>query len=159
MIRIAKDCAEVAGVLAHEMGHVVERHAVEQAEAQKTGHWLSRLLFGESDGGGTAEALFNVMQGTAFSRRDESEADAVAVRIAGESGYDPEGLVRFLERAAGGGETDFFDTHPATPERREHVAEVIADLYPGGPPDGRDCPRLAGRLETVQARLSRRSRR
>jgi predicted Zn-dependent protease len=159
MILVAKDCAEVAGVLAHEIGHVVERHAVEAAEAEKAGNWLSRLVFGGGDGGGAASALFNVMQGTAFNRRDESEADAVAVRVAGESGYDPSGVVRFLERAAGGGKTDFFDTHPATPERSAHVAEVIADLWPGGAPDGRECPKLAGRLETVQARLARRSRR
>ncbi len=159
MLLVSKDCAEVAGVLAHEIGHVVERHAVEQAEAQRAGNWLSRLFFGGGDEGGAASAVFQVMQGTAFNRRDESEADAVAVRIAGDSGYDPEGVVRFLERAAGGGQTGFFDSHPATPERRAHVAEVIGDLYPGGPPAGRDCPTLAGPLEPVQARLAGRRRR
>jgi predicted Zn-dependent protease len=153
----AHDCAEIAGVLAHEMGHVVERHAMERLAAAKTGHWLTRMFLGSGTGGDVAEAAFAVMQGTAFSRRDEAEADAVGVRIAGGAGYDPHGVARFLERAAGGGRSaSFFDSHPATAERAAAIDGIIAAEFPA--PAGVACPVEARPLAAIQEELRRRAR-
>ncbi len=130
LIALANDKAELASVLAHEMGHVIARHAAireDQArQAALISHVVSDVL---SDPQMGAMALAkSKLTLAAFSRAQEFEADGIGVGISARAGFDPFGASRFLAdmqhnadlKAAGSGEArapDFLTTHPATPER------------------------------------------
>jgi predicted Zn-dependent protease len=112
----------LAGVMAHEVGHVASRHHTEMMERQMTGSLLIGMLFE----GKTRDiaGIFGNLYALKWSRKDEYEADRVGVRLAAKAGYDPHGLVRFLEllqsRYGGGsrsGPSSWLATHPATSER------------------------------------------
>lgn len=117
---------EVAGVLAHELGHVAGRHA----EAQLIRATGLQLLFSAATGGGggdtigTAAGLATILQ---YSREAERQADAFAQATLEAAAIDPLGLKRFFERilkdegqSEGGvfGKIgSIFSTHPGTGER------------------------------------------
>jgi len=134
LVALANDKSELASVLAHEMGHVIARHAdirEDQArQAALVSHVVSDVL---SDPQVGALALAKSKLALAsFSRAQEFEADGIGVGIAARAGYDPYGAVRFLndmqrfaELKTGGDTdpraTDFLATHPATPERVQNA--------------------------------------
>ena len=130
LIALANDKAELASVLAHEMGHVIARHAAireDQArQAALISHVVSDVL-SDPQMGALALAKSKLTL-TAFSRAQEFEADGIGVGISARAGFDPFGAARFLSdmqrnadlKPAGSAETrapDFLTTHPATPER------------------------------------------
>jgi len=131
LIALANDKAELASVLAHEMGHVIARHAAireDQArQAALIGHVVSDVL-SDPQMGALALAKSKLTLAS-FSRAQEFEADGIGVGISARAGFDPFGASRFLNAmqrntdlkpAAGNAEArapDFLVTHPATPER------------------------------------------
>jgi predicted Zn-dependent protease len=129
LIALANDKAELASVLAHEMGHVIARHAAireDQArQAALISHVVSDVL---SDPQMGAMALAkSKLTLAAFSRQQEFEADGIGVGISARAGFDPYGASRFLadmqrnaDLKTAGSENrapDFLTTHPATPDR------------------------------------------
>jgi predicted Zn-dependent protease len=159
----ARNVSELAGVIAHEVGHVVRHHVTQNYERQQTTGALYRLgvLTAALLGGGFAAGIANLGGGLAaatyvnsFSREAENEADAFAVEILPRAGYDPQGLVDFFQTLindgeGGGGVPSFLSSHPATAERIEHTSALIAAL-----PD-RQGLRVDddGRLEIIQRRI------
>jgi predicted Zn-dependent protease len=135
LIALANDRAELASVLAHEMGHVIARHAAireDQArQAALISHVVSDVL---SDPQMGALALAKSKLALAsFSRAQEFEADGIGVGISARAGFDPFGAARFLTdmqhnadvRRSGPREpvqtVDFLSNHPATPERVQNA--------------------------------------
>jgi predicted Zn-dependent protease len=131
LIALANDKSELASVLAHEMGHVIARHAEireEQArDAAVASHALSDVV---KDPQMTALALAKSKLTLAtFSRAQEFEADGIGVGIAARAGFDPFGAARMLtdlqrnadlkspNAASDIHATDFLSSHPATPDR------------------------------------------
>jgi predicted Zn-dependent protease len=132
---------EVAGVLAHEMAHVVERHAVRRVGAATP----FAVLFGVPSGvlgmvspslGGIVGGAGRVVSGLTlapYSREQELEADRVGSALAARAGWNPGALAEFLgtlersETLAGGASrrSSFFATHPSTPDRVAHL-EALA---------------------------------
>jgi predicted Zn-dependent protease len=133
LISLANDTSELASVLAHEMSHVIARHAaMREDEASKVA--LVTRVFTDlgSDPETSALALAkSKIKLASFSRAQELEADGIGVGMAARAGYDPYGAVRFLssmgrnaELKANPGQShidprspDFLSSHPATPER------------------------------------------
>src|SRR5215468_163341 len=128
---------ELAGVLGHEMAHVLERHAARRVGAATP----FALLFGIPAGilgavsptlggivGGTGELASGVVLAS-YSRDQERDADKHGIVLAAGAGWDPVGLASFLhtlerEEALAGNDPNrrsFFATQPATPERVENV--------------------------------------
>jgi predicted Zn-dependent protease len=158
-----RDEAELAGVLGHEIGHVVGRHSAEQlAKAQ-----LTQALVGaagvaasseDSDGRQAAAvaAVVGQLVSMRFGRKDELEADRFGVRFMGETGYDPHALVEVMqilaEASGGSSRPDFLSTHPDPGNRAAEIEAEIARLYPGGVPGGlaRGDP---SRFAALKARL------
>src|SRR5919201_3103244 len=134
---------EVAGVLAHEMAHVLERHAVKRVGAATP----LAVLFGVPSGilgmvspslGGIVGGAGRVVSGLAlapYSREQELEADRIGVALAARAGWAPTalgGLLGTLERAealsGGSAKRSFFATHPSTPDRVAKIGAVTGAL-------------------------------
>jgi predicted Zn-dependent protease len=155
---------EVAGVLAHEMAHVTQRHAVHRVGAATP----LAVLFGVPGGilgmvsptlGGIVNGAGRVVSGLAlapYTREQEHDADRVGIELAARAGWDPKALADFLatlERAdAVAGATSkgssFFATHPSTPDRVTRI-ETTARSTSRGPaaPIAGSRAALLGRLE------------
>jgi len=157
----ARNVSELAGVLAHEIGHVALRHVAENYERQRTASTLHRLGVYTAAilGGQIAAGAANLGGGLAtlavlnsFGREAEREADAFALEILPRAGIHPVGLVAFLallSREGGAGVPGFLASHPAPEDRLEDAREKIEDLDL--------APHLrtedGGRLEIIQQRI------
>ncbi|MDI3469234.1 MAG: putative Zn-dependent protease [Pseudolabrys sp.] len=160
LIALADDRAELAAVLAHEMGHVIARHAqIREQQARQTAMLaaVANDVLKDPEVGALALAKSKLTLAS-FSRAQEFEADALGIGISSRAGFDPYGAVRFLsdmqrfaELKTPGGEadpraTDFLATHPATPERVQN-AQANARQY-GTPGTGeRDRADFLGAID------------
>ena len=139
VIERSDNLAELAGVVAHEIGHVEERHGAEQIErAQKAnlGLNVAYILLGRAPGqleqAGIQIAGSAVFAG--YSREAENEADAVAVRLLARNRIDPTGLLTFFKELLSDSERNpsqleqWFSTHPLTEERIANVRLEINRL-------------------------------
>jgi len=153
LVALANDESELASVLAHEMGHVIARHAAIREEQAKQAALVGRVVsdvISDPEVGALALAKSKLALAS-FSRAQEFEADAIGIGIAARAGYDPYGAVRFLTSMEHNSELkpqqsgaidprapDFLSSHPATPER---VSNALANArqYSGpGTAGGRD---------------------
>src|SRR5687768_9141010 len=142
LMRLLKSEAELAGVLGHEIGHVIGRHSSERlAKQQLTQGLLGALVVGSGDYT-TAQIgqVVGSMITMSYGRDDELESDAYGIRIMAEAGYDPRAMIRVMEvlaKASGGSrQPDFFSTHPAPENRAERIKQEIAKRFPKGVPEG-----------------------
>jgi beta-barrel assembly-enhancing protease len=152
LIERAAQLDELAGVLGHEIGHVVQRHSVRQMEKQtKTGVAVElgcRLT--DLCSNDVARAAIQVGGAALFarySRHDEAEADSQAVQLMVDAGIDPNGIpalfTRLLEerRRSPARIEVFFASHPLEEERIVATEREIAALGPSMPKDlRRDDP-------------------
>jgi len=136
LIEAAGNEDELAAVVGHEIGHGVARHGTERLSQQYGLSVLAGVVLGE-DPGIVSEIVAQVVAAGAvaqFSREQEFEADELGVRHMAAAGYDPQGMVNFLERLVEMAQRDpgtverFFATHPATEERIEAVEGQIEEI-------------------------------
>ena len=134
---------QLAGVLGHEIGHVVARHSAERmAQNQLTQGITGAVLV--ASGGGMGEAQLAMMIGNMvnmkYGREDELQSDELGVRFMSEAGYDPRaliGVMKILNEASGGqAPPEFMSTHPSTPNRVATIQAAIDALFPDGVPPG-----------------------
>ena len=135
------DEAELAGVLGHETGHVVERHSAQQVEQSQLGQRLTTAVAVGSQNGYRDAALAGVVNQLTqlhFSRGDESEADTEGVRFMAQAGYDPRAMLdvmRVLQaQAKGGRQPEFLVTHPYPESRMAAIDQQLRHDYPQGIP-------------------------
>jgi predicted Zn-dependent protease len=142
LLRQLKTEGELAGVLGHEIGHVIARHSSERlAKQQLTQGLLSALVVGSGDyNAAQVGQLVGSMINMKYGREDELESDALGVRIAVEAGYDPRAMVRVMEvlakASSGSRQPEFFSTHPAPENRSAKIQEAIGKQFPNGIPAG-----------------------
>ncbi len=143
---------ELAGVLAHEVAHVTQRHiarAIHASQRQSImttaimlGAILAGVVSGDAD---AAQAGMVVAQGTAaqqqinFTRSNEYEADRIGIRAMGDAGFDPHGMATFFEVMSRQSPADldmrvpeFLRTHPVTTQRIAEARNRARD-YPRRP--------------------------
>lgn len=126
--------AELAGVMAHEAGHVVARHAARSLVAQNGLQAVAALATGSNPGLLAQLTTGIATQGLLLkhSRADETEADEFGARYAAAAGYDPHAFVTFfgrLQQQEGSvpGVLTYLSDHPATSERIAHLNQYIAN--------------------------------
>ena len=141
LIERSERLAELAGVVAHEIGHVEARHGVEQmqrAQAANAGYAVATILLGQEPEGAAGAAVQVGAQAyfAHHSREDELEADSIGVRLVRDVGIDPRGIVSFFQKLIEDRERapstleQWFSTHPLTEERIDDVRALIAELPP-----------------------------
>jgi predicted Zn-dependent protease len=161
LIERAQNMSQLAGVLAHEIGHVTRRHSVEQmqqAQGANIGVTLACTLTGACGGAGT-QAAINV-GGSAlfakFSRSDEAEADAEAVATTIRAGISPNGIpgmfrILLAERQRNPGALEgFFLTHPLAEDRITSTEALIATYSAA---ELRNLASDASAFQTIRRRL------
>ena len=132
----------IAGVLGHEIAHVVARHGAERASKMQLTQGLTMAAILGAGGGGENSARVAQMLGglinMKFGRDQESESDRLGVRYMAQAGYDPRSLIKVMQvlKSAAGGrkQPEFFSTHPNPENRIELIKESIKRLFPDGVP-------------------------
>jgi predicted Zn-dependent protease len=140
-LRLSDNEAELASVLAHELGHAAARHATRQQTRSDmiSVATIPMVLFGGWTGllARQATTLAGPMAMFHFSRAFESEADLLGIQYLWKTGYDPNASVDMFERvesterAHPGTVSKLFRTHPLTGERIEKTQKNIDELLPG----------------------------
>lgn len=144
MITMVESEGELAGVMAHEMGHVWRRHMARRLEksapvnAATLAGMLAGLVLGAAVGApqlGQAVTMGSIAGGIqkqlAFSREDEREADWAGFKVMTAAGYPPEEMEKSfqriwrLERTLGGDTPTYLRTHPTGPQRMEALANLV----------------------------------
>jgi len=123
--------AQLAGVLGHEVGHVIHRHGAQQMAKQKFGQALVSAVgvgAGEQSAVQIAQ-MVNQFKQLSYGRDDELESDDYGMRLMIEVGYDPSemiGVMEILKAATGGAgrQQEWAQTHPA-PESRIEAIKVF----------------------------------
>ena len=139
---------ELAGVLAHEVGHVLGRHSAERIAKQQLTQGLTGALVlstydpDNPNSAGTAQMamLIGSLINLRYGREDELESDRLGVKLMTEAGYDPRSLIRVMDVLAssreGGGAPEFLSTHPDPGNRKQRIEAAIAAEFPNGLPSG-----------------------
>lgn len=138
LIGEADNAGELAGVMAHEIAHGVERHATEQMTQRYGLSVVAAVVLGQNPS--IVEQIVAQIVGTGavakFSRDDEREADHLGVRYMYEAGYNPRGMLTMFETLLEQRERSpsaveqFFSTHPLSEERIENIQREIGQLPP-----------------------------
>lgn len=159
LIETADTEAELAGVLGHEIGHVVGKHSARQITQQYGIAIIASLALGEDPGMVAQLAAQIAATGaiTSYSRSMESEADTYGVQELYDAGIDPHGLATFFEKleelraGRGGGSLEkFFSTHPEPGARAAAVRSQIASR-PAKPGLRKDSDRFQAVKAKVKA--------
>ncbi len=166
LLKRLKTEAQLAGVLGHEIGHVVGRHGAEHLAKQQLGATLVNAVgIAASDNPRDAQQAAALAQAVTqlvslrYGRADELESDQLGFRFITQAGYNPQGIVELMQklgasRQGGSAQPEFFSTHPNPENRVERLKQLITQAYPNGVPanleEGRDkftksvLPRLQG---------------
>jgi predicted Zn-dependent protease len=157
VMHAATNESQVAGVLAHEIAHVAQRHAADQLTKMMVTNWGLTVLgavLGNTGGAGSAQVAAGLLANGVFlkfSRDDEREADAVGLQIMRRAGWDPNGMIELFEilrkeqsRDPGSVEI-FFSSHPSPQDRISRLRSAI--------PKARTGRRDSQQFQSIKARL------
>jgi predicted Zn-dependent protease len=149
--------SQVAGVLAHEIAHIAQRHAADQltkAMMANLGLGLLGAVLGNGAGAGAAQTAAGLLANgifLKFSRDDERDADQVGLQIMRRAGWDGRGMVELFEilqreaRRNPGAVEAFFSSHPSPQDRIGRLQGEVAKS-PGGTRDSRQFQSVRARL-------------
>ena len=128
--------ADLAGVLGHEVGHVIHRHSAEQMAKGQLGAMLSQAVgvaASDDSGGGQRAAMIaamvNQMVQLRYGRKDESESDRYGIDAMDSAGYDPKAMLEVMEilKQAGGSQRppEWLSSHPLPETRIAEIQEYL----------------------------------
>lgn len=169
LILTAQSESELASVLAHEIGHVAQRHIARMVGQAKGNSviQLAAMLLGALTLRSSPDAGMGVMMGGAgiamqrqlnFSRNAEREADRVGLQILTEGGFDTSGMVAFFGRLQNASRTlndsvpPYLLTHPLTSERIADIEARIRDRRYFQRRDNPDFQLIRARVRVLQGK-------
>jgi predicted Zn-dependent protease len=153
ILALANSEAELAGVLAHEIGHITGRHAASRV-SQGALAGIGAAILSAATGSDTVGQIANVgsdLYIKSYSRGQETQSDELGVRYLSAAGYDPKAMASFLRSMEAQSKLDqqikgtsaqstfnYFSTHPLTSDRITHASAVAANYPQGAKTDNRD---------------------
>lgn len=149
LIKAAETEAELAGVVAHEIGHITGRHAVNQMRDMALASGIAGAL------GVSQDDLVNLGVQLALqlpnSRSDEYDADRRGFEMLGRAGYDQTGFINFMRKLQqmGNGPPEFFSTHPNPGNRVGNLQEMQQQSDHPNATDGMDPQAYAARIKNL----------
>ncbi len=165
LIMAAQSESEMAGVLAHEISHVTQRHIARMINTQQSTQWISmaamalailaaRTSSQVAEAAATVGPALAMQQQLNFSRAYEREADRVGLQLLEKAGFDPQGMALFFERLQratrvyeGGGAPSYLRTHPLTHERIADIQNRVESMRYRQVPDHVDFHLVRARLK------------
>jgi predicted Zn-dependent protease len=159
LLQVATSESQVAGVVAHEIAHISQRHAADQLTKAMMANWglgLLGAMLGNDGGAAAARLAAGVLANgifLKFGRDDEREADRVGLQMMTRGGWDAHGMVELFEilrqeQKRDPGRVDvFFSTHPSPQDRIERLRQDVARSGRGR----RDSPQF----QALKAHLAR----
>lgn len=170
LILAARNESELAGVMAHEIAHVTQRHLLRAYEAANqlslptAAATIAAILLGaatRSDAGIAAASAIqagSIQYQLDFTRANEKEADRIGIQTLARSGIDPYGMPSFFERLyqstrlyGAASIPEFLSTHPVTSDRIAESMQRAEQEGRGKPPDSLDFQLERARLEVLIA--------
>ncbi len=167
LIERTRSESELAGVMAHEIAHVSQRHIARRLDdtrgggLQTLGIVLAAILMGTQDADLGSAAAIGGMAGSIqeqlnYSRAHEREADNIGIRILADAGLDPEGMPRFFERLAEAHQhqqrpPEYLSTHPVTESRIAESRARARGLANGTPEESVTFGLLRAKLLVARA--------
>ena len=122
---------ELAGVVAHEMGHIINGHCAKQTLLNAAINSISNNMASntKTTAGNIAVAAGNQLATTKISRNDEFEADLTGVDLMVKAGYNPLAMISVLNKITGN-YIDVLETHPSGEKRLMNIYNYVAYNYP-----------------------------
>jgi predicted Zn-dependent protease len=135
-LRLTDD--EIAVVLGHEIAHALREHSreqVSQAMAAQATIGVGAALLGLGEGSASAaNAGYEALIATRFSRADETEADRIGLELTARAGYDPRAGVTLWQKMiaanTGGRPPEFLSSHPAESSRVQQIQSLLPTVMP-----------------------------
>jgi predicted Zn-dependent protease len=167
LIDAVRNESELAGVLSHEIGHVVQKHIARMVDAQKTSGLISMLalavaiLAARSDSQVSQAAIVgsqaaSVQSQLNFTRGNEREADRVGLQIMSASGFSPQAMATFFQRLQSESRLDdsnapaYLRTHPLTYERIADMQNRLAGMPYRQHADSQEFTFVKARIEASE---------
>src|SRR6185295_8601278 len=131
LMKKAESGEEVAGVMSHELNHVLQRHGLERIVKNLGLMTVVAIVFGNQQGLVGMMKQFGVELLTLkFGREQETEADLTGLQLLQRAKIDPSGMIRFFERLSekDEGRMEWLSTHPMSAARAERLKTELAAL-------------------------------
>lgn len=131
LMKKAEGPEEVAGVLAHELNHVLQRHGLERIVKQLGFVAVVSIVLGNQQGlGGLMKQLGVELMTLKFGRAQETEADLTGLQLLHRAKINPNGMITFFQRLAekDEGRVEWLSSHPMSSARAERLKAELADL-------------------------------
>lgn len=128
LLKFVDDDAELAGIIAHEMGHIINHHVAKQSIVSSlTSHVISNANISERVR--TGAHIANKLSMLKMSRTQEYEADITGIDLMTNAGYNPLAMISVLYKISGN-YIDFIETHPSGDKRTMYSYDYITYMYP-----------------------------
>ena len=131
LMKKAESGEEVAGVLSHELNHVLQRHGLERIVKNLGLMTVAAIVFGNQQGLiGMMKQLGVELFTLKFGREQETEADLTGLQLLQRARIDPSGMIKFFERLSekDEGRVEWLSTHPMSAARAERLKSELAAL-------------------------------
>lgn len=131
LMKKAESPEEVAGVLAHELNHVLQRHGLERIVKQLGFVAVVSIVLGNQQGlGGIMKQLGVELMTLKFGRAQEIEADLTGLQLLHRAKIDPSGMITFFQRLAekDEGRVEWLSTHPMSSARANRLKAELAEM-------------------------------